>query len=199
MGTITPRTIPVVDTWVPADLNLLAMAFDPGGDMVGGFGSATGVVYLIRVPIRTAKLVTNVVLFMQTQGTTLTAGQSFAGIFAELNGSGFTAGQRIGVSADQSASWANAGNANQYLTIPMTGGPFFLTPDIGGVWVSAVSNGTTPPTWGRGPNFNAAAANGLLTPATARFATNGTGTSLPASITPSANVFIQQALWAGLS
>jgi hypothetical protein len=183
--------------WLPSDSGQIAWAFDPGSQLNGGFASASGTIYLIRINFRAPASVTNVVLFLQTVGATLTAGDSFAGLYAGQTAGAYTAGQRIGTSADQATSWSTGGNANSYLTVPLTGGPFSVP--AGFCWAAVCSTGTTPPTWGRGPNFNATAANSGLTVSGARWATNGSGTSLPSSITPASNVFLQQAVWAGVS
>lgn len=186
------------NSWIPADAGWLGWAYD--GALIGGsFASASGTIYLVRVNIRQAMSVTNVILYLGTVGATLTAGDSFAGLYAGQTAGAFTAGQRIGVSVDQAASWSTGGNANSYLTIPLSGGPFSLPAGIGWAWAAMCSTGTTPPSWGRNSNTNPAAANTGLAAASARYATNGSGTSLPSTITPSSNVLLQQALWAGIS
>jgi hypothetical protein len=182
--------------WIPGDVGWLAWAFDPVA-LVGGFATVSATIYLIRVNMRQPTTVTNVVLFLQTAGATLTAASSFAGLYAGQTAGGFTAGQRIGVTADQTTPWATAGNNNTYMSMGLSGGPFAVP--AGFCWVAAASTGTTPPTWGRGQNFNNVAANTNVGVSAARFATNGTGATLPSTITPASNTLLQQTLWAAVS
>ena len=120
-------------------------------------------------------------------GTLLTAAQNFAGLYN-------SAGTLIGTSADQSAAWTTAG----VYTTPLAGGPFSLP--AGFYWVACLSNSTgTPPSLIRTTNLTAGFANQGLTAAQSRYATNGTGTTLPGSITPASNVQVVNQYWAALS
>jgi len=173
--------------FTPADLGLLAWTYDIGVS-ASGSAPASGVVNLIRVNIRQAISVTNVVLAVTTAGSGLTSGQNFAGLYN-------SAGTLIGTSADQSASWASSG----LKTIALTGGPFALSAGTF-VWVAIVSNGTTPPTLFRTGVLAAAPVNAGFAASTARYATNGTATTaLAGSITPGSNVLAGTAYWAALS
>ena len=172
----------------PNDSGYLAWSFDPM--MVSGTGIAptSGVVNLVKVQVPQPISVTNVVLYVVTAGNTLTAGQSFAGIYN-------SAGTLVATTASQSSSWNSTGRKSMALT----GGPFTLAP--GYYWVAFFSNGTTAPAFGKNNNaLDATLYNGTTTAARNRFATNGTATTaLAGSITPGSNVSLNTPFWAGLT
>jgi hypothetical protein len=147
-------------------------------------------VYLTRVALYGGTAtITNILVAVQTAGSGLTASQSFAGVYD-------SAGVKIGGTADQSAVW----NSTGVKTMALSGGPFTTTSPW--VYVVLVSNGTTPPAFARTGGGNAAA--GLITlSATVTnmpFATNGTGTALPASLTYASNSATgAQSFWVALS
>jgi parallel beta-helix repeat protein len=185
---------PAPDGFITPDTGYLAWNFDVGVSS-NGTVPGSGVVNLIRVNIRRAMSVTNVILGVTTLGSTLTSGQNFAGLYAGQTAGAYTAGQLIGTSADQTAAFGSTG----LKTIPLTGGPFAL-PAGTFAWVAVVSNGTTPPALFRSGSLNAPAMNAGFAAATARWATNGTATTaLPGSITPSSNTLAGVGYWAALS
>ena len=173
--------------WLPSDSGYLAWNFDPAQQQ-GGTILVTSNVYLARVNIRQAISVSNVLAYITTPGSGLTASQNFAGLYN-------SAGTLIATTADQSSGFASGG----LRTMALTGGPYALAAGTF-VWVAIVSNGTTPPTMLRG---GATSASGLelgLTVSTARWATNGTATTaLPGTLTPASNVNSGITFWAGLS
>jgi hypothetical protein len=70
----------------------------------------------------------------------------------------------------------------------------------GWYYVVIVTNGTTPPSFGRATVQGATTINAGLTVSTARYATNSTAQhTLPSSITLSGNAFSSVAYWAALS
>src|SRR6185437_4154150 len=103
----------------PGDAGLLAWNFDPAG-FQGASGPTNNTVFLIRVNVRVALSVTNVLAYISAGGTGLTSGQNFAGLYAGQTVGPYTAGQLIGTSADQTASWASGG----LKTMALAGGPF---------------------------------------------------------------------------
>lgn len=158
---------------------------------VGGTAAASsGVVYVIRVPLTGGKTpITNVLLAIQTGGSTLTSGQSFVGVYD-------SAGTKIGGSADQASSWTSTG----LKTIALTSGPFNTSSPF--VYVVIMSNGTTPPAFARLGGGSAIAPLSTLSSSGSKmpFATNGTGTALPSSLTYSSNSATgAQGFWVGLS
>lgn len=80
----------------------------------------------------------------------------------------------------------------------LSGGPYTLAP--GFYWVALLTNGTTAPTFARIGNPVSQSLPDLNgTVSGARSVTNGTGTTLPASITPASNVRSATFWWVGLS
>jgi hypothetical protein len=177
--------------WTPLDSGALAWDFDPA--LLVGAGSllgTTGQTNLCRINVRRGITVTNVVVFLNSNGSGLTASQSFVGLFN-------SSGTLIGASADQSTNWG--AGAPKLVTAALSGGPYALLP--GFYWVGILSNWTTTaPGFGRAQNFNSTIANfGVGSGALARFATvSGTGTSL-ASFTPSASTVSGAAFWVALT
>lgn len=169
--TLTPG-----NTQGPMDQGLIAWSIAPY-DVNGQIQPTGGVIQLVKVLIRTATTITNVIANVSTAGATLTASQCFAGLYD------FT-GTRQGVTADQSTSWNSTGLKTMALTTP------YAAP-AGSYWIALVSNGTTQPNFSGGtgtPALTAALVNVGATVSTARFATTGTAqTTLPSTITPSGN------------
>lgn len=160
----------------PADASMAAWNFDPAG-ISSASGPASGVVQVIRIDLKVATLVTNVVLFQAAPGTGLVTG-NLAGLWT-------AAGAEVGVSADQTAAWATG--TDVFKTMALGGGPYQLA--AGSYDVLAVSNETAggTPTWGlQHGSFSATSANAGLGVTHARWATGATGqTTLPSSFTPS--------------
>lgn len=152
-----------------------------------GSGTTLAAVTLIRVNLRYPQSVTNVLAYVTTGGGTLTSGQNFAGLYN-------SSGTRVAATADQSTAWASTG----LMTMALSGGPYALA--AGFYWVALLANGTTAPSFLRMTTPQSASAPNLGMSVTgSRCATNGTGTSLPSSITPSSNANAGQIWWAGLS
>lgn len=91
-----------------------------------------GLLTLRRIRRVPATSITNIVTFLGTAGSSLTAGQCFAALFT-------AAGVLVGQSADQAASWASAG----LKTMALAGGPYPLA--AGDYYVGVWFNGTTGP------------------------------------------------------
>lgn len=180
---------PAIGQWMPTDAGYLEWVYDPAL-IQSGQAAASGTIYLARVNIRDTSIsATNVTLYLQTAGTTLTASECFAGVYN-------SSGTLVAATADQSANWATGGAAVH--TMALAGGPFTLSQ--GFVWVAILANWTgTAPQFGRALNNQANQANAGFTAATARWATNGTGTTLPATITPASNALNAIEWWAAFS
>lgn len=179
---------PAIGQWMPGDAGFIDWNYDPAL-MNSGTAAGNGTLYLVRVNIRKPSVsVTNVSIYLQSAGTSLTANESFAGLYT-------SGGTLIGATADQSTNWTSGGSTVH--TMALSGGPF--TVNQGFVWVAIVTNFTgTAPQFGRANNNQQAAANAGFTTSTARWATNGTATSL-GTITPGSNTLNQIEWWAALS
>lgn len=162
-------------------MNFPAEHMDPTGQ-----APTTGVIYLNKVVLHQTTSVTNLNVWVSTLGSALTGGQNFMGIYD-------SSGNRVAQTADQSSVWNTAG----WKSVPVVGGPFNLT--AGFYWIAILANGVTGLTFGksRSSNLSAALVNGFLGANVGRWVTNGTGTSLPSTITPGSNALSQLTWWVG--
>jgi hypothetical protein len=151
-----------------------------------GQAPTTGVIYLNKVVVHQTTSIANLNIWVANQGTALTAGQNFMGIYDST-------GARVAVTADQSTVW----NSSGWKSSALVGGPFNLS--AGSYWIAVLANGVTGLTFGksRSNNLSGALLNGSLAASAERWGTNGTGTSLPSSITPSSNALSQLSFWVG--
>lgn len=169
-----------------AALGFLAMNYDPA---LGAAGTtvAAGVVNMIRFDLMRAATLSTVTVGVTTAGTTLTAGQNFAGIYD-------SAGTLVAVSADQTVAWGTTGEKNIAMAVPYAAA-------AGAYYAALLSNGTTPPNFLR----SATGAAGVIinhgqSMATARFTTVLAGqTVLPASITMASRTLSTAAFFVGVS
>lgn len=162
-------------------VNFMPEHMDPGGQ-----APTTGVIYLNKVVLHQTTSITNLNIWVSTLGSALTGGQNFMGIYD-------SSGNRVAVTADQSTVWNTAG----WKSVPVVGGPFNLS--AGFYWIAILANGVTGLTFGRSRsnNLSSALVNGFLSANVGRWVTNGTGTSLPATITPGSNALSQLTWWVG--
>lgn len=172
-------------------MGLLAWNYPSFFAETAGGTPASGVVYLMRIPLQSALSVTNILVGVSTAGSTLTAAECFAGLY-DLNGN------KIGGTADQSAVWTSAG----LKTMALSGGPFNVP--AGFCYVVLVTNGTTNPQFTRAAGASVGAALVTLSAAGSAmpFCTNGTGAiALPASLVYASNSSgnTPQSFWCGLS
>ncbi|HET9893682.1 MAG TPA: glycosyl hydrolase family 28-related protein [Streptosporangiaceae bacterium] len=171
------------------DQNLIAWSCDPE-PLGNGSSPAAGQLQLIRVIVRQAKTITNILAHVTVAGSGLTAAENFAALFD-------SAGHELGVTADQSAAWASTG----LKTMPLAGGPVAVAAGIA-YYVVLLANGTTTPQFLRGGGVAGMAnvINAGLTSALPRYATNGSAlTAVPSSITMSANTLSAVGYWAAVS
>jgi hypothetical protein len=173
--------------FLPEDAGLLAWNFDPAF-VASSANPATNTIQAIRIDVKAPMTVTNIVLFQFVAGAGLTTSECFVGLYD-------SAGTKIAVSADQSTAWASG--TDVFKTMALASGPFTIKPGL--YWILAVQNGSSNLTWGRFQNQTATNANAGLSAAKSRWATAGTGTTLPSSFTPSALTQTAMEYWAGLS
>lgn len=172
--------------FTPADHGLVAWTHDPASLRSTSNATTSGTVYLCKVKVvNRSTVVTNVIVGIEGAGVTLTAGQSFVGLYN-------SSGTLLSASADQSGNWTSTGLKTIALSAAQT-----LA--VGTYYVAILSVGTTPPTFAMGAGGATTVSAGLATSA-ARFLTGPTAqTSLPASITLASQTVTSGARWAALS
>ena len=180
---------PLPAGFYPADAGYLEWSYDPVVISASTALAGTASIYLVRINIRVARTVTNVVTYLGTLGGGLTTGENFAGLYS-------SGGSLIGTSADQASSW-NTGSSTGVKTVALTGGPFSVP--AGFCWAAFMYNGSTAPSFGRAFNVTAAISNAGFAATTARFATATGGTVLPGTINTSNNSLNATEYWAALS
>ena len=159
----------------PAAHGLAAWAYDPAL-AVNSSGPAPGTLYLVRVNVAANVTATKLYWWIANVASSPTAGQNHIGLY-DSTGTLLTS---VGIDGVQGAAGLKT------TTIPgqnLVAGAFY--------WVGLLFNGPVPPTLTRASGWTGVgeAASVGLPPAQYRFATNGTGrTTMPATITPSANV-----------
>lgn len=159
---------PVQAGWQATDQGLLVWTYDVSA-AVNSSALTAGVLAVARVVLRRAATISNLYMNVATGGVTLTAGQNFGALYD-------AAGTRVGVTADQSASWTSVGLKTMALTVPYNA-------LAGYYWVAMLANGATPPSLSRGSII--AAVNAGAAGATLRYAQTGAGlTTAPASFVP---------------
>jgi hypothetical protein len=193
-STSAPGTIAVDNwprpEWTPEELSYKAFNYDP---LLGSTstGQASGVPLLARVKVRKAIPVTNLHVYINTAGGTLTSSQNLAGLYSISGGTA----TKMDVSGDQTTAWGSTGAK----TMALAGGAQTIQP--GDYIVALLSVGTTSAKFAKTSAVaNAQFTNGLLGASGARFVTNGTGaTALPATFTLSSNTTTSDSVWVGLS
>ena len=163
-----PRTY-----WNPSDQGLVTWTMDVMTATANSILPAQGTLYVVRVHVPVAASVRNILAAITNAGSGLRPGQCFAGVW---NASG---GARVGVTADQSTSWATTGVKTMALT-----GTVNLT--AGDYYIGLYANGTTLPNFARGNNqIGGAFANAGMS-GNFRVATANTGltTTPPATLGP---------------
>lgn len=194
IGATTATTIsgsPVVTgEWTPEELSYKHWNYDPHW-MTTTSALSTGVIQLVRTKVRKTIKVTNILAYINQAGTSITAGDSFAGLYSISGGTA----TKIDVTADQSTPWASTGQK----TMALAGGAQTIT--AGDYIVAFVSTFTgTAVGFGRNSRINNNQVNnGLLGASGSRYATNGTGTSLPSTFTLSSNSANAESIWIAFS
>lgn len=167
--------------WNAKDQDLIAWSYPPGVNMVAT-AFTSGTVNMAKIAIRQAVTISNVVVGIGTVGAALVANQNFAGLYD-------AAGNRLGVTADQTANWGTIGGKDMALTAPVA-----VTP--GYYYVAVLSNAGTTPAFARGSNLTPTIVNVRTTATTGVWTTGPAAqTSLPASITMASRTLTGNALW----
>lgn len=168
--------------WQADDQGLVGWTFDPV-ITTGTAASTSETIYFVKIPVRKAATITNILVVVGILGSGLTAGQNLVGLYN-------SSGTKLSESADQAASWA-AGTGTK--TIPL------LTPQsvsAGFYYAAIMSNGTTPAGFLRGTSQSSSANN---LGGTFRNVNTTANTSLPASFTPGSANTDNNARWAAFS
>lgn len=166
------------------DHGLIAWNYDP---IITGSTTTTAAntIYLAAIYLRRARTVSKLWCIINSAGATPTAGANNLGLY---NASGSLLGS-INIDSKISATGPQSGTLGSTITAA-----------AGLNWVAMQFQASTQPGLGR---TNVAVLGSAITnqsPAGYRFATNGSGTTLPASITPTNNSTTgAAALWAGIS
>jgi hypothetical protein len=166
-GAGTPGTwaeVGLTPDFRPADHNLIAWNFDSQLVTSGSTALATaGTVYTVKIPLRRAASITNILLDVGTAGATLTSGQCFAALYQGV------AGALLGVTAEQHTNWQSTG----VKPMALAGGPFAAA--AGMLIVAFWFNGTTGPSLGRLGSLSQSLTNVGLAAAQSIYGTADTG------------------------
>jgi len=160
------------------------------GSLNNATTQATGRVLAIKLPMKRRSLVTNLLAWVQTAGSVLTAGQNLAWL---CNPDGTLIANSV--TGDQSGTWNSTGGK----IMPLAGGPLLVDPGPKGfVWVCLLSVGTTPPLFRCG--VSSAAQVQFAVPATEIRAARdaATGVTAAQAITP-ATLSNWEPVWVGWS
>ncbi|MDR3084281.1 MAG: hypothetical protein LBV60_25775 [Streptomyces sp.] len=172
--------------FTPEDHGFVAWTADPGVISGAGYALGTGKVYLSRFKVvNRSTVVSNIHYYVAAQGTTLTAGQSFVGLYN-------ASGTRLAVSADQATAMGTTGSKVAAIT------PQTLA--VGTYYVAMLSNGTGTQPYISGAGGNSGVPNINLTTATSRSLETATGnTTMPTTITLGSQTPNAAVRWAAFS
>jgi hypothetical protein len=169
----------------PSDHSLKAWNFIPYAAVNTSILAAGGTLYLCRLLVPTAATITNVMFYISTAGSGLTAGQNFAALYN-------TSGTLLSATADQASNWQSTGGKTMALSTPqaVTAGYYY---------VGFYANGTTLPTLFRAVSGGIANVN--LSAATYNWATCANGTGLTTAMPGSTGVLTSNgtAYWVAVS
>lgn len=182
-------TLAAASTPLAADQNLLAWSYDQAAGALNTSVPASGTVQLVRVILRAAATVTNVIAHVGVLGTGFTANENFAGLYT-------SGGTLLSATADQASAWGSAGLKTMALASQQVG----LAAGI--YYVALVQNGSANVAFARAGGLSGEAnlLNAGLTASTARFATGPVSqASLPSPITMTSNTLASVGFWAALS
>lgn len=173
--------------WQPDDYGLITYTSNMEG-LASGAQPASGGVRLRRIRLIQPETITNLHIAVTVAGITLTAGQSFLGLYT-------TSGTRVAVTADQSGSWTSTGFKTAALTSPYAAA-------AGDYFAAIVTNGATTPTLAQESALATFTANAGLAAGSSAFSMSGPAaqTSLPASINMGVDVTLgSNTYWFGAS
>lgn len=154
--------------WMPVDYSWLAWAYDP---IAATANQATtgGTLYISSIKVPAATTISNIILAVSTNGTSLTANQNLIALYQ--------GGNLLATSADQSSVWAIPGIKVAAITPQSV--------SAGTIQIAVLTNasGTTPSLAGRTAPGARDILNLGLSGLGLRFATAGTGlTSMPSTL-----------------
>lgn len=172
-------------TNAPADHNFLTWSYDPALAAAGTIVANGGTLYVIRLKLPVAALVTNIVMEVSTAGATLTAGQNFAALYDASRA-------LLAVTADQAAAWASTGLKTMALAAPQA-------VPAGYVHACFWTVGSTLPTFTRGTALNAVQPNAGLAAPNLRYATADASLTTTAPATIGTQTAASASYWAALS
>lgn len=157
-----------MNTWSPEDHGLISWTQDPVSCNGTFLLTTAGTVYVMRLHVRKAVTVTNIIMHVTTGGATLTSGQCFAALCT----SGLSV---LSATADQSTPWQSTGLKTMALSVAQAVA-------AGDYLVALYYNGTTAPTFRAGASQ--VSINIGLSASTARWATADTGrtTAFPGTL-----------------
>lgn len=165
----------------PQDHALTHWTFSPATNMVGST-ITSGTVSMSKLWVRQPVTISVVGVGITAIGAALVAGQNFLGLYD-------SAGNRLGQTADQTASWGTTGYKQAALTapVPLTAGYYY---------VATLTNAGTSPSFARGSALTASIANANLTATDGAYTTGPAGqTTLPVSITMASRTLTGNTLW----
>ncbi|MEU6661269.1 hypothetical protein [Streptomyces sp. NPDC046821] len=167
------------------DHGFLSWTADPAVISGSAVPLTAGTVYLSKLKIvNRATVVSNIVYYVSTVGTGLTAGQNLVGLYD-------SSGNRLAVSADQTTAMGTTGTKTAAIT------PQTLA--VGNYYVAFLANGTTVPQVGSAGGNSGINIAGLTASTARALNTTAGNTSLPATIalgSQSANAAVR---WAALT
>jgi hypothetical protein len=165
----------------PQDHSLTHWTFPPATNMVGT-ALTSGTVSMSKLWVRQPVTISVVGVGIATVGAALVVNQNFLGLYD-------AAGNRLGVTADQTASWATIGYKQAALgaPVPLTAGYYY---------VAILSNAGTTPAFARGSALTSSIANANLTATDGAYTTGPAAqTSLPVSITMASRTLAGNTPW----
>ena len=165
----------------PQDHGLTHWTFSPATNMVGST-ITSGTVSMSKLWVRQPVTIAQVGVGVTAAGVALVAGQNFLGLYD-------SAGNRLGVTADQSVPWATLGYKQAALgaPVPLTAGYYY---------VAVLTNAGTSPSFARGSALTSSIANANLTATDGAYTTGPVGqTTLPVSITMASRTLTGNTLW----
>jgi hypothetical protein len=178
-----------LSSWTPADYALKAWTFDPAMWQAGLALTPAGTIFWMRIHIRKTGPVSTLVMFINTAGVGLVAGQCFGLLYGPA-----PTVQQAGFTSEQSTNWQSTG----YKAMALTAGPYGLNLTAGtDVYAAVFYNGTTGPAFGRGGGSNIV--NGALVGQNARCGTANTGVTNVAPGALSGMVAANNLYWAALA
>lgn len=174
-----------VAPWQPPDNLLLAAASDPFAATAAN-ALVNGTQYVFKITARTQPLpISNLWFLPSVAGAGASTG-TFAGLLS-------SSGAILTGSADAGAAFATTNPVPVAMTTPQ------VVPAGQSVFGVLLVNLVTPPNLRCGIGATGGPVNVGLGPATARFATNGTGLTALTAISPSANAVASICPWWGVS